>query len=349
MNSSRIESAQRLADMLIERLDATPPIDIVKLVEEHASIHPFPSNIPDLDAVLLGLDSDDKHVFVNTERPPRRRRFTLAHELGHIMLSWHQAHELICEADSENDGDDPDLSHRLPGSDPTSEEIRMQELEADAFAARTLVPKRFIDSIAGLSVSEMLEKLQTADVSIPAGMRALSDSLPPGFVFVMLDDSDLVERTWRSGPPSSGVPTVLGISRGLPIDKPLALRTMADHGWAYHYGRRVWWGRAEIDIPVPEGDAEWRPLLRSLCDSVTDTPAAAHRIWSSVCAIGGALQGEVGDVALERMAGLLTIRLRRRVELDDFVKSPQLEDFVFARARDLHRSARKNRSQKLTR
>jgi Zn-dependent peptidase ImmA (M78 family) len=348
VTSSRVESAQRLADTIVSRFDITPPVDVAKLVEMHATIHPFPSDVPDLDAVLLGLDSDEKHVFVNTKRQLKRRRFTLAHELGHILLPWHQAHELICESDAEDESDDPDLSHRLPGSDPTSQEIRRQEMEADAFAARTLVPKRFVEAIAEQGVPEMLEALQTADVSIPAGMRALSDTLPAGYVFALLDDLGVVERTWRSSAGRSGVPTILGITRGEPIDKTLALRAMADSGWSYHYGRRIWWARADIDMQVPEGTADWKPLLRTICEDAADGPIEAKRMWGTVCAIGGALLNEVGEVKLNRMAGLLTIRLRRRDNLSRFVEHPLFDEFVAARSRGLWQAARKHPARKRT-
>ncbi|NQD86633.1 ImmA/IrrE family metallo-endopeptidase [Paenarthrobacter sp. CM16] len=327
----------------MDQLDLNPPIEIEKLVELHASVHAFPSDIPNLDAVLLGLDASDNHVFVNTQRSPKRRRFTMAHELGHILLPWHQAHELICEADNEDHPDDPDLSHKLPGSDPVSQEIRLQELEADAFAARTLVPKRFIDSFGASHVPEMLEKLEAAEVSIPAGMRALAEGLPPGYVFVMLDDDDLVERVWRSGPEKSGVPSVLGIYRGTKIDTGQALRTLADHGWAWHYNRRIWWGRADIDLQVPEGSPEWRPILEKLCNSVTKNRAEANRMWASASAIGGALNNEVGEVKVERMAGLLALRLRRNEDLDPLVTSENFDEYVFSRARDLVLSAHKKR------
>lgn len=347
MKSFSVEGAQRLADLVVERLDLRPPVDVSALVAQNASIHDLPEDVPELDAVLIGLDSEENHVFVNRHRTSRRQRFTMAHELGHILLPWHQAHELICEADGGEDNDDPGKLLRLPGLDAKSREIRGHELEADAFAARTLVPKRFVDSIAGLVVDEMLQALETADVSTPAGMRSLADCLPAGYVFAMLDDADRVDGMWRSGPPRSGVPTVLGITRGEPIDKDLALRTMADSGLSYHYGRRIWWARADIDLSVAADAAEWKPILRSICNDLNSgDAAAAKRMWDSVCAIGGALVSDVDTVSLSRMAALLVIRLKRRTELDGLVKDPRFGDYVAARAHALFDASRRKNARR---
>ena len=342
MTTARINNAQLLADVIVERFDVHPPVDVARLVENYASITELTRDIPDVDALLLGLDSDHKHVLLNPERKGQRRRFTLAHELGHILIAWHEAHELLCVADSEYDVDEPAISHRLPGADPKSQEIRAQELEADAFAARTLVPKRFVDTISSLPVEEMLLRLETADVSIPAGMRALSESLTPGYVFAMLDNRNFVTKTWHSGQGRTGVPRVGGISRGEAVDKHSAMRTLAESGWAYHYGHRIWWGRADVDVPVPESTDQWKPFLQTICDDLAEgNPAMSRSLYQSVMGICGALVNDIDEASQERVTGLMMIRLKRRQDLDAFVNHPAFEKFVYARALALHRTIRK--------
>lgn len=307
----------------------------------YASVQDFDFDVPDLDAVLLGLDSDEKHIFLDPSQGSNRRRFTLAHELGHILVPWHLAHDLMCNADSDASPDDEPQSGEsrrlLSRASAKSREIRKQELEADAFAARALVPISFIQSISQLTVDKMLLNLECAEVSVVAGMRALAESLPAGYVFALLDDDGCVERVWLSGPKRSGVLRPFGLTIGEPVDKDLALLSMSETGWGYHYGHRIWWARAQMDIDVAVEGQDPRAILGELVRDHTDDDASAFDMSQSVSAIGGALVNDVSEATLSRMAGLLATRLKRRVELATFVNDPRFENYVSARAWVLHR------------
>lgn len=339
MTTAKITNAQMLADVIVERYNVRPPVDIAHLVKKYAALKELSRDIPDVDALLVGLDTDEKQVFLNPTRQGPRRRFTLGHELGHILIGWHQAHELLCVTDSESDEDDLENYLRPPGADPKSQEIRAQEEEADAFAARVLVPKRFVDSISNLPVDEMLSALELADVSVPAGMRALAESLAPGYVFAMIDDQNLVAQTWHSGHGRTGVPRVSGVSRGEPVNKGLATRTLKEWGWAYHFGRRIWWGRADVDLHFPGNLTDWRLLFREMCVDISRGHYESEQaLIRTMAGIGGALVNDIDEASRERVAGLLMIRIKRREDLDAFVAHPSFEAFVFARAQALYES-----------
>lgn len=342
MPTPDIAAAQRLADAVVDGFGLTPPVDVESLVLNHAFVENFDFGVPDLDAVLLGLDADEKYVFLDPTKGAKRRRFTLAHELGHILLPWHLAHDLMCNADGEGKTDD-----EAANSDPTgfasaistkALEIRKQELEANAFAARVLVPQSFVRSIEELSVPDMLERLEAAAVSAEAGIRALAESLPVGFVFAMLDDNDCVERVWKSGPRRSGMPSPLGLVIGQPVDKDLATLPVRDSGSSFHYGRRIWWSCARMDFDLSPEDGKASDILAAMVEDHTADPASAYSMSQSISGIGGALVSEVDEASIARMAALLAIRLVRRVELSSFVSDPRFDDYVSARARQLHRS-----------
>ncbi|WP_314324215.1 ImmA/IrrE family metallo-endopeptidase [Paenarthrobacter ilicis] len=338
MTPALLQSAQRLADVIVERYNLHPPVDVARLVGQHASVHELARDISDVDALLVGLDSPEKIVFLNPARKGQRRRFTLAHELGHILIGWHQARELLCVTDRDDD-EDAERPVRLPGADAKSREMRAQELEADAFAARALVPQRFVDSIAGLEVDQMLSALEAADVSVPAGMRALADSLTPGYVFVLLDNRDLVSRTWYSGQGRTGVPSLPGLFKGKPVDKKMASRVLAESGWSYHYGRKIWWGRAEVDLSPPLVKRDWKPLLAEICSDVSKGDESTYqRLIQTISGVCGSLVNDVDAASRERMAGLLAIRMKRKPDLEEFVVHPSFEDFLFARSDTLYDS-----------
>ena len=300
-----------------------------------------------MDALLRGLDGEQQLVFLNQSRPLRRQRFSLAHELGHLLTPWHQAHELMCEAENDDFADE-DLSHRVPGRDAKSLTIRCQELEANAFAARILVPRRFVEAIAELDGAEILEELEKADVSVPAGLRALAECLPPGFVFVELNDEGNVVRHWESGKYGSSLVVVPGIGKGRPIDFDLALASLDEYGYALHYDRRFWWGKTATDIAVPPGSTNWRETLTGILGRTTMSEDESATLWKSICGVGGFLQNNVGLVPVGELAGLYSMRLRRNPCLVGIVLDPEFPEFVRRWARERNLAARKKRAKELT-
>jgi hypothetical protein len=94
---------------------------------------------PELSAgqALSGLLLPDRgEIWVNAheaEEWPPRRRFTIAHELGHWQLHRHGGHGVYCRS-SAVDSDDADDSTSLAGP----------EEEANAFAAALLMPAALI-------------------------------------------------------------------------------------------------------------------------------------------------------------------------------------------------------------
>ena len=74
------------------------------------------------------VDIKEKAIYVNAEDPPARRNFTIAHELGHVILR----HDF---------GDNYKPLYRTPIG---NNEIDPQEKEANCFAANLLVPTNLL-------------------------------------------------------------------------------------------------------------------------------------------------------------------------------------------------------------
>lgn len=118
-------------------------------------------------------------LFLNTRVPETRLRFTLGHELGHLLIPWHVG-TIECHADGEAAEED----EGPPATEPNR--YQLLEREADRFASRVLVPARFLGAIGQLPAPTMLRELARAGMSAAAGLRALVDALPPGYLFVLL-------------------------------------------------------------------------------------------------------------------------------------------------------------------
>lgn len=100
-------------------------------------------------------------IFVRRDDPIQRRRFSVAHELGHYLLHFQplllagevvEAHDAFAEAQAEADGDRLPVPATLAGeADRAAYERR--EREADTFAARLLMPAEVVRALASAAGS----------------------------------------------------------------------------------------------------------------------------------------------------------------------------------------------------
>jgi len=79
------------AGVLVERLDLTPPVNVMEVAGRYADLEILSWEFA-CDALVVGLGSMDGRrpkVFIRANyQGRRRRRFTIAHEIGHLVLPW---------------------------------------------------------------------------------------------------------------------------------------------------------------------------------------------------------------------------------------------------------------------
>lgn len=120
---------RRADELLVDQ--TTPPVDLTRIAAGlNVEIRPFA-----LGAEVSGVlyrDGARKVIVVNQRHSDLRQRFTIAHELGHLML--HKGEPVHV-----------DEGFRLNLRDPrsaTAEEV--EEVEANAFAANLLMPAEWL-------------------------------------------------------------------------------------------------------------------------------------------------------------------------------------------------------------
>jgi len=100
-----------------------------------------------LDGLSLRVEGLPPLIFLRTDMPGDRYRFTLAHELGHLALHWYS---------------------------PTSDDL--MEAQADRFAAAFLMPAQDITPyLSGLSLSKLMMLKQVWGVSMQAILYRAKD------------------------------------------------------------------------------------------------------------------------------------------------------------------------------
>ncbi len=158
-------------------VDAEPPVDVDYLAEEKAELDvQLHGNLralldkpgPKLSGLLL-LAEDRVYIdAVEAERSPGRRRFTIAHELGHWHLHRDQGDSHFCRPED------------IGGSRDELYELRRLEAEANRFAAALLMPETAVRREAArlrLSVPALARQFGVSALAMQVRLETL-DMLP---------------------------------------------------------------------------------------------------------------------------------------------------------------------------
>lgn len=181
-------AAQALLRDFEERYEAveTPPVPVERIagallglyIDEADDLRALPGAPADQGRLSGMLDADEMIVWVDraeARRSPGRRRFTIAHEVGHMLLHVPVAHELFCDRPA----DIQEIDDSLPASKPP--ELRRREREANLFACELLMPESLVDEQARATGFNLPALADRFEVSVPA-MRLrlrLLKLLPP--------------------------------------------------------------------------------------------------------------------------------------------------------------------------
>lgn len=127
----RFSYIQRLAERLLADHSVTrPPVPVDDMARK-AGCRIVPAALQDVSGILV-RSSDGPTIGVNDRQHPVRQRFTIAHELGHLLL--HRGEQVTY-----------DHSFRVNlRSDESSEGRDVEEIEANFFASRLLMPDVFL-------------------------------------------------------------------------------------------------------------------------------------------------------------------------------------------------------------
>ena len=134
---ARYNKIERIVEVLLEKHQViAPPIPISKIAEaEGATIETQHFN-NEISGLLLRT-TKASIIAVEASQSSSRQRFTVAHELGHLLL--HSGKELRV---------DKQFRVNLRSAESAKAED-VEEVEANAFAASVLMPQRFIQDDVG--------------------------------------------------------------------------------------------------------------------------------------------------------------------------------------------------------
>lgn len=304
---------RQLAATLIERLHLAPPVDVRDVAAQFAEVEE--AAIPGTcDGLAIGLAHPRPRIIVKPTGNTRRQRFTLAHELGHVLLPWHDGSNLAC------------LTRPGEFSDYRAS---LAETEANRFAAELLVPDAWLKAlIAGHGVAEigpLMQAVEVAEVSAHVASLKLAGALPPGFGFALLDGISIVELAGQSPGMNLALP-----ERGERLESG-ALDRLSAHTETITFGGRrvVWWSFHEADVREQQEDE--RTAKEVLGEIVARHSTDEHeykRIYGCVSSVIGAANSQAEHDGRTKAAELHA-RFRSRFAVKRELPQTLLDDPEF--------------------
>jgi Zn-dependent peptidase ImmA (M78 family) len=142
---SRTEIEARASDVLREHGLRTVPINPVILAKRLGMAVNNAKFSDEGVAGMIAKHGDEVMLLINREDPPYRKRFTIAHELGHHFLHLLADGEFV---------DGEENLFRQPKGDPNSwTPDQRREYQANMFAAALLMPEQAVRKAWGAQIA----------------------------------------------------------------------------------------------------------------------------------------------------------------------------------------------------
>ena len=165
--------ARNAAEKLIDRLDVREaPVEVDKIANA-LGLKVFTEDLgKEISGVLVSRDGTAS-IAVRKSDPPVRRRFTIAHEIGHFYLRHHVQRNELVHADKD--------SQVIYRSAKASEGLELMEVQANQFAASLLMPARLVREhvdqrpkpLGDIDVSELARKFNVSEQAMTIRLTTL--------------------------------------------------------------------------------------------------------------------------------------------------------------------------------
>ena len=298
----------------------TIPFDLAKQVRNYATLVYKEIPIPGVDGVSVNLKIPSKTptIIVNTKMPEKRQLFTLAHELGHIIIPWHIG-TIVDEI--------------YPQTYKQNYYFELEQ-EANRFAAEILMPKDWVNAEYKKN-EDNLSKLhliisEDAGVSLQAAAIRLTQILPQNYIFIAVE-SGLVSYTGKT---SETYPFLQ--EEGSYFDDKFYPHF--DHYSSHNKGgiQYHWWKiSSKINLDTKD-HRPWREILDDIAMDI-NPPEGIDKLKKTISGIIGFANGKEklhGNYTIDSVIAASIHRLRRP-ELKEFISHPKFESFIKIKVEDI--------------
>jgi len=183
MNTKKTEMIERKANEARQKLKKPNKcdIDMKELIQAH-NIYYISKKLPDnISGASMTTEHGKQMIVVNKDQPEKRKKFTIAHELGHLILGHDTPLNTQDKAIVPNNHQLKNPSQILFRDDKTSEGSDWREIEANHFAASLLMPKyllnKEINKIIQKNSTNYLSEYNVHELADIFGVSAISMSI----------------------------------------------------------------------------------------------------------------------------------------------------------------------------
>lgn len=314
--------ARRVARELASELLLTPPFDIDAVAERFADL--LEDAVPgrtDVMTMHANVPGDHPRIVVQGSlgSAADRRRFAVAHALGHVLLGWHPL-GMPCDV-STRPSELPVTAHDLV------------EGEANAFARELLLPRAWIEGFDAFDrPAELMRHVsERGGVPIMPAARAVASLLPPHFVFVVVDEWGGVLDAGRSPGTNVCAPRPGEQFDGADYARHAAERHRADLDSA----TLVVWRfdpAATATLPI---DRSARDIARDIGEDLGLAAADVAELAARVDGAAGWANEQLGVASLDGMTRAIDERVRSLPEFTPVVAHADYRSLVDAKAVEL--------------
>ena len=311
------------AKRLHKKYSLSLPVDLEKIAKKYAQLRytDIPFEIDGISANLKKTGSQPS-IIVNSRRPRKRQRFTLAHEIGHVLIPWHMGTIFdITEINSSN-----------------SMSYWQMEAEANAFAIELLMPSYWIKEIIHQNIDiakATLAIVKQADVSAIAAILRLRSELPPNYIFIVIDDSEVVTYSGRSDgtyAKSVATETIFNLEKEYPNLESIY---EFSNTWGTYY-----WIKMPDAISLPSIQYRpWRDILEQILDDVSNDLKCKSKLRNSLNGVLGAAYGSLKkkdeQVCEKKLYAAYIQKLSSKDNLKAIRNHSLFSEFLISKIKDL--------------
>lgn len=326
--NQHIQKEVKIARRFVAIHGVKVPFDLEELVREYADLQFRHIPITGVDGVTVHLKVPGKRptIIVNDAQPSTRKRFTLAHELGHVIIPWHTG-TIVDEIYS-------------PGT------LQMQywfiEQEANLFAAEILMPLDFVT-----------EKYQTLDGDLRKVHKAITSEahvsdiacairmtqlLPPEIVFLEVNEEGVVVNNGKTSH-STVIPPFKGSEYSPDFFKIVKNSYVVRSG-----SHTFYWYDLNADAKVDfDDDRSWREILDNIATDIkppNEREAFKRSVNGIVSNAHSTVKGRNPNYSVEFMVTAISNRLNRN-EFKPMIEHPDFSVFAYKRAYDFYHGIKK--------
>jgi len=318
-----ITSEERLAQFILKRHKLTPPFDLEVLVRQYADL--AYDKVPDgIDGISLFLKRANKKpkIIISSKISPVRQKFTLAHELGHVLIPWHLGTVFSNAANHD------DLSTM-----EEDDEYLAIEAEANSFASELLIPSDWFRKNFSLEkpATNIGQVAQIQGISVDAAMMKIARLTAPGWTIVTLE-SGLVKRIYRS-PGTKGGAHLDGL---VDCHRYSKLASERDSTEVMSKKLLAWKFPIAVELPLaPKDHRDWREVLDNILIAAQYNQADKAHVKQSLNGLIGVAYTEVKRDDSQDFGALVWRSLASKDYASKLLRQPDFKIFLAKKLQSL--------------